>query len=178
MSKAKRTSPSYQIERIAQHHVVDTFDCGEESMNDYLAIHAQSNAAIGFGVTYVLLPADSARVVGYYTLTAASMIRKQVFSSKKRWGLPPYDIPVVRLARLAVDNAMQGQGLGGLLLWDALQRALVWSQEIGAHGVDVHAINQAAVDFYLKYGFEPLLDHSAHLFLPMETIRAAQAANN
>src|SRR5262249_3971708 len=90
-------APSYAIERLNESHVVEEFDCGEEVMNAYLKEHARNNADLNFRVTHILLRIGSPRVLGYYTLTSASMIPKEVFSSKKRWGLPRYDIPVIRL---------------------------------------------------------------------------------
>jgi GNAT superfamily N-acetyltransferase len=84
--------------------------------------------------------------------------------------LPKHPVPVVLLARLAVDQCAQGKGLGEQLLLDAFQRSLDLSISLGVHAVEVVAINDAAAAFYSKYGFVPLLDEPLHLYLPIATI--------
>ena len=80
-------------------------------------------------------------------------------------------MPVILLARLAVDRTAQGQGLSEALLLDALERCSALSESLGLHAVEVDAIDQQASVFYRKYGFVPLLDHDLHLFLPIATLR-------
>jgi GNAT superfamily N-acetyltransferase len=89
-------------------------------------------------------------------------------------GLPRIDVPVILLGRLAVDKTVQKQGLGAILLLDALARSLHISAQVGIRAVEVDAIDEAAKSFYLKYGFVPLLDDQRHLFLPMQVIRRLQ----
>ena len=84
--------------------------------------------------------------------------------------MPKHPIPVILLARLAVDRTMQGKGLGRGLLMDALHRALEVSQSLGVYAVEVDALDQNAKSFYEKYGFAPLPDQELHLYLPMTTI--------
>jgi GNAT superfamily N-acetyltransferase len=79
-------------------------------------------------------------------------------------------VPVVLLARLAVDASAQGKGLGEGLLLDALQRALDLSAGLGVHAVEVDALDESAAAFYRKYGFTPLLDDPLHLYLPLTTV--------
>ena len=86
-------------------------------------------------------------------------------------GLPTIDIPVVLLGRLAVDKTAQGQGLGQYLLIDALRRVAHISEQIGVRAVEVDALDDQARQFYLKFGFVPLLGHQRHLFLPLHVIR-------
>ena len=83
--------------------------------------------------------------------------------------LPRHPVPVVLLARLAVDRIAQGTRLGEGLLLDALQRALDLSSGLGVHAVEVHALDDRAADFYRKYGFIPLVDDPLHLYLPIVT---------
>jgi GNAT superfamily N-acetyltransferase len=85
--------------------------------------------------------------------------------------LPRTDVPVVLLGRLAVDRSTQGQGLGALLLIDALRRAQFLSDQIGIRAVEVEAIDDAARDFYQRFGFTPLADAPRHLYLSMQAIR-------
>jgi len=80
-------------------------------------------------------------------------------------------VPAVNLARLAVDVSQQGHGLGGDLVVDALRRIQRFADEVGIRAVTVDALDDRASQFYLKFGFEPLLDNRLHLFLPMSTIR-------
>ena len=85
--------------------------------------------------------------------------------------LPRYPIPVVHLGRLAVDMRYQGKGLGEFLLMDALRRTQLVSEQIGVYAVEVRAIDEAARQFYLKYGFTELKDDKLHLYLPISVIR-------
>ena len=82
-------------------------------------------------------------------------------------------MPVILLARLAVDQRAQGKGLGGHLLRDGITRSLDLSEKLGIHAIVVDAIDDAAKSFYVKYGFIPLLDHAWHLFLPIATAKDA-----
>ncbi len=109
------------------------------------------------------------RVIGYYTLAAGavSFERLPVEAARK---LPRHPVPVVLLARLAVDVTARGEGLGEALLLDALDRALRLSASLGIHAVEVDALDDAAAGFYRKYGFISLADDPLHLYLPMATI--------
>ncbi len=77
----------------------------------------------------------------------------------------------MHLGRLAVDLETKGQGLGKALLADALQRISGIAERLGIYAVEVYALNDEAKTFYLKFGFQPLLDDSLHLYLPMKTLR-------
>jgi len=85
--------------------------------------------------------------------------------------LPRLDGPVVLIGKLAVNRSVQGQGLGALLLVDALRRSLQISEQVGIRAVEVDAIDDAARNFYLKFGFPSLLDDPRHLFLTMAEVR-------
>jgi len=94
---------------------------------------------------------------------------RRTFSSGQP--LPQHHIPAVHLGRLAVDESMQGQGLGGDLLFHALLTAAKISEHVGVYAVDVFAINAKAAAFYQRFGFLPLNDDPFHLFLPVKLVR-------
>jgi GNAT superfamily N-acetyltransferase len=111
-------------------------------------------------------------VLGYYTLASGALSYQNLPESSAR-RLPRHPVPVILLARLAVDQSVQGKGWGEGLLVDALQRGLDLADKLGIHAVEVDAIDQQAKAFYEKYGFAPLLDNEFHLFLPTATIHSA-----
>ncbi len=106
----------------------------------------------------------------YYTLSSGS-VAFEVLPDDLSRRLPRYPIPTAHLGRLAVDRQLRGQGLGGILLFDALRRVRDLADRIGIHAVTVHALNEQARAFYLRYGFLLLRDDPLHLVLPMATIR-------
>ena len=121
------------------------------------------------GKTFVAVLPGEKRVIGYYTLAAGAVAFEHLPTDIAR-KLPRHPVPVVLLARLAVDQSRQGQRLGEGLLLDALQRVLDLSSELGIHAVEVDASDDAAVAFYRKYGFVSLQDDIHHLYLPIATI--------
>ncbi len=148
----------------------DSFDCGYTILNDYLKKYARQNHNKGIAKTFVAIPASgSLKIDGYYT-ASASVIEYESLPESYQSGMPAYPIPVMLIGRLAVNNSVKGQGLGGELLADALSRAVRASQEIGIYAVRVDAIDLQAKEFYLKYEFIPFQDNELSLFLPMATI--------
>jgi len=105
------------------------------------------------------------RVLGYYALTACEVLTEELPPdlAKKL----PRKIPGIRLGRLAVDRAVQGQGLGELLLVDAIERARRVFEHIGVHALFVDAKDERAAAFYRKYGFRPLPTDPLRLVLPL-----------
>jgi len=130
------------------------------------------NQASGDTRTYVVH--RNLRVVGYYSLAPGSFSRKEATARASRSASEP--IPIVLLARLALDKAEQGQGLGAALLKDALQRAFAGAEIIGGRAVLVHAIDAEAAAFYRKYGFESCPGLELHLMLMMKDLRATLGA--
>jgi ribosomal protein S18 acetylase RimI-like enzyme len=113
--------------------------------------------------------ADGQRIAGYYTLASASLLLADLPASTRR-KLPRYPtVPAVRMGRLAVDQAFKGQGLGGALLADALERAA--RSKIAAFALMVDAKDEAAAAFYQHHGFIALPDSTLTLFLPLATVR-------
>jgi GNAT superfamily N-acetyltransferase len=162
----------WRVERLDHGHQREGFDCGKCSLNDFLHALVSQYEKRNLGRTYVALQESDQRVLGYYTLAsgaidAASMPAKQ---AKK---LPRHAVPVVLLARLAVDQSVHGRGLGGFLLRDALARSLDLSEKLGIHAVVVDALDTEAKTFYEQFGFMVLSDDEMRLFLPLATVRSA-----
>jgi predicted N-acetyltransferase YhbS len=109
--------------------------------------------------------------LGYYTLAAGAIAFEHIPPETFR-RLPKHPVPVILLARLAVDQSVQGLRMGEGLLYDAQQRSLDLAAGVGVHALEVHAIDASSAEFYGKYGFSPLLDAPLHLYLPIATIEA------
>jgi GNAT superfamily N-acetyltransferase len=153
-------------------HDVAQFDCGSAPLNNYLRRFALSNNAAGSARTYVACEDERARVIGYYSLCAGS-IDKATAAERVSKGMPSHPIPVILLARLAVEQGRQGQGLGAALLKDALRRCLNAADSIGIRAVLVHAKDAQAADFYAHFGFVPSPTDALHLMLLIKDIRCA-----
>jgi GNAT superfamily N-acetyltransferase len=157
------------IEPFGKSHDRSAFTCGKPALDEFLRTRVSQYEKRRLGKTFVAVLQGEQRVRGYYTLAAGAVAFEHlptVASTK----LPKHPIPVILLARLAVDLSVQGQGLGEKLLLDALQRSLDLSDKLGAHAVEVDALDDSAISFYVKYGFSPLLDNPRHLYLPLATI--------
>lgn len=133
--------PLKEVELLTSEHDLSSFDCERHpSLNLWLKRFALMNQSSG----------DS--VVGYYSLAPGSISRKDATARSAK--AAPDPIPVVLLARLAVDKTEQGLGLGKALLKDALKRAYAGAEIIGGRAILVHAIDQKAADFYGYFGFQ------------------------
>jgi GNAT superfamily N-acetyltransferase len=131
-------------EPLGAGHVLGGFDCGRPSLNVWLFEHAATAAAAGSARTYVVTDSEQhERVVGYHALTAASLERESA-TARAIKGMPRYPVPVVLLARLAVDSSVSSRGLGAWLLRDAMTRALAASQTVGIRAMLVHALDDHA----------------------------------
>ncbi|MFB3892493.1 MAG: GNAT family N-acetyltransferase [Phycisphaerae bacterium] len=133
-------------------------------------MRARQNAEKGVSRTYVATLPHSPSVVGYYTIRAGD-IAFDLLPLKASRGIPRYPVPSIHIARLAVDKRQQGQGLGEILLMDALKLAKKLSDLVGVFVVTVDALNSRAAQFYMHFDFERLLDDELHLFLPVGTIQ-------
>jgi GNAT superfamily N-acetyltransferase len=136
-------------EPIHAKHRLDEFDCGNTVLNDWLRKRALANHAGDATRCYVLTAADT--VFAYYALSAGALATGLATGNIRR--NMPDPIPVLVLARLAIDQRMQGQGLGKALLKDAVLRAQRVAQEVGVRALLVHAIDDAARAFYIQHGF-------------------------
>lgn len=161
---------NWRVEPLDRHHERSPFSCGHASLDNFLERLAAQHAQRDFTRTYVAVLPPAARILGYYSLSAGAF-DLSVLSESQRKRLPRHPLPVVHLGRLAVDQSVQGQGLGAYLLLDALARSERLAKDLGIHAVEVHAIDDGARAFYLHHGFEALQDDPHHLYLPMKTIR-------
>jgi len=137
--------------------------------------YARQAAGSGSARTYVIVDTDQHRVVGYHALTAAG-IEREVATARVSKGLPRYPVPVVLLARLAVDLTVAGRGLGAWLLRDAMLRTLAAAGTIGVRALLVQAIDDDARNFYLRYGFEASPTDRLHLMILVKDIAASFSA--
>lgn len=132
-------------------HETHEFDCGNLVLNQWLADYSLKAARSNSAITYVAVVNN--KVIAYYSL-AAGEVALNLATTRLGKGLGKHAIPVVVLARLAVDQRLQGAGLGALLLQDAIKRAIVVSEQIGARAIITHPISELADSFYEHYGFE------------------------
>jgi GNAT superfamily N-acetyltransferase len=167
---ANSADTPWVIERLGRQHDRSAFDCGNAILDDWLKLRAGQYEKKDLARTYVAVRRSENAVVGYYAL-ASHRVSYEALPSDQARGLPRIDVPVILLGRLAVQRDVQGQGLGALLLIDALRRAEGLAEALGIRAVEVDAIDEAARRFYLKFGFVPLTDAPNHLFLPMQVIR-------
>lgn len=153
---------------LVGHHDVAAFDSGEPPLDDWLKRRARANQASGASRTFVLCHAD--RVVAYYAL-ASGAIAVDAAPGRFRRNMPS-PIPVVVLARLAVDQNWQGRGIGRALFRDAAGRVVHAADSIGIRGMVVHAISENAKSFYLALGFDPSPLEPMTLMVTLADIRA------
>ena len=151
-------------EPIQTSHDTSRFDCGNPLLNDWLKRRALANHVGGATRCYVVTEVNA--VAAYYALSAGAVAASQATGNVKR--NMPDPIPVLVLARLAIDQRCQAQGLGKALLKDAVQRAMRVAREVGVGALLVHAIDASAKAFYLKHGFSasPVAAHTLMLRLP------------
>jgi GNAT superfamily N-acetyltransferase len=154
-------------------HDLKTFDCGKPEMNQFLARFASKNMSLGLSSTWVL-PVDEGEndklpIASYYTLSMATVHREQIPTKEK---LPGYPVPVILVARLAVDKCFQGTGLGSKSLVYALRHChRISGQNLPALGVILDVLDQDALSFYEGFEiFEPFIDNPMRLFVSMRTL--------
>jgi len=160
------------IEPLSRNHNRESFDCGEPELNDYLRRQASQDSRRGVSRVYVARERGSSKVLGYYTLSAASFGRKSL-PEKAAKRLPHYPVPAALLGRLAVDSTCQGQKLGKYMLFDAFHRVLHAAETLAVYALVVDAKNDGARAFYEHYGFLRFPDTPSRLFIPIETLRRA-----
>ncbi len=138
-------------EPLAAHHDTTAFACGIDSLDHWLKQRALKNQASGASRTFVVC--DGSRVVAYYAL-ASSAVATEAATGRLRRNMPD-PIPVVVLGRLAIDEALQGSGMGRALVRDACLRVIAAADAIGIRGMVVHALSATAQAFYERVGFDP-----------------------
>ncbi|GID45734.1 N-acetyltransferase GCN5 [Actinoplanes capillaceus] len=139
-------------EALGEHHETSQFDSSKPSLDAWLQQHALTTEARRTGRTFVWQ--NQGRVIGYYTIAAHLIVRDELPRALGRGN--PGQIPAVLLARLALDKSLQGRGLGGALLADALDRIVIATQTVAARFVVVDAIDEVAHAFYIHHGFRDI----------------------
>jgi ribosomal protein S18 acetylase RimI-like enzyme len=163
------------VERLSTTHDRKSFDCGVHALNLFLQTQARKEMDRRSTVTYVLVATDRpAAIMGYYSLSAATVLLDQVPEDMaKTLGRQP-SVPTTLMGRLAISREHHGKGIGGRLLWDALNRSEQASREVGSVAVIVDAKDERAAGFYERYGFRRFHDPPLRLYLMMATIAAAR----
>lgn len=165
--------PKWGEEPISKSHRRADFDCGDRILNEYLTRFARQNHESGGAKTFVAAArADHTRVLGYYTISPATLAFDRVPATVTR-KLGRYEVPVFRLARLAVALDLQGRGLGGQLLLAAGSRALKVAAQVGGDALTIDAKSLRAAQWYSEFGALPLVDDPLTLVLPLATIEQA-----
>ena len=155
-------------EPLSDEHQIESFDSGGPVLDDWLRRRARANQASGASRTYVVC--DGKAVVAYYAL-ASGAIAQAAVPGRFRRNMPD-PIPVVVLARLAVDRSYQGRGLGRALFRDAARRVSQAADTIGIRGILVHAISEEARKFYIALGFDPCPAEARTLVVTLRDLRA------
>lgn len=158
---------------ITPEHRIDGFDCGKPALDQWLKARALDNEGRA-SRTYVVTATDGAQageIIAYYTLATGGVALSEI-RGKHRHNLPN-PVPVMVLGRLAVDHRHHGHAIGPALLREAMQRTLEISRSAGVRMLMVHAIDDDAVTFYLRFGFHIFPAGSRTMFLPIETIVSA-----
>jgi predicted GNAT family N-acyltransferase len=161
---------SYLTEPLNSYHNNKDFTCGRKILDDYLHKQAKQDVKRRLSACFILAGNDNI-VKGYYTLSSTS-VRRELLPDNIIKKLPPSytNLPATLLGRLAINNSFKRQGLGELILMDALKRSYNTSlSSIGSMAVIVDPISEDAVKFYTKYGFIQLPD-SGKMFISVDTI--------
>jgi GNAT superfamily N-acetyltransferase len=157
-----------RVEKLRPDHALEEFDCDRYELNRYLLRYAWSNQQAGAAQTYIGLADDT--IVGYHTLAVGHVMHEDA-PERMTKGLARHPVPVMLLARLAVDRRWQGQGVGKGLLRDAMQRTLQAADIAGIRALAVHAKDDEARAFYEKFDFIPSPTDPMHLFILLKDVR-------
>jgi len=149
-------------------HRLEEFDCGKPALTDWLLHHARQAQGSGSARTFVTC--NQNRVAGYYSLTVGQIDTLEA-PERIRRGMGQYPIPLVILARLAVDLDYQKRGLGFSLLQDAIMRTIAIADQAGIRALLTHPIDAAADAFYRRFGFEPTPLQERQLILLLKDAR-------
>jgi N-acetylglutamate synthase-like GNAT family acetyltransferase len=165
------------IEPLNKSHDREQFDCGVEALDRLLKSTARQHIQTGISRTFVLTDRDlTEQIIGFFTLTICEIRSEKLPSAiAKKY---PQQIPGVKLARLAVAIEWQRQGIGEILMVEAMQRALLVADTAGGIGLFVDAKDEAAQSYYARYGFVSLDDNPLEMFLPLSLLRTLNSAND
>lgn len=162
----------FRVEAFSRSYDRSAFSCGNKELDSYLQTQASQDQRRNVSRVYLLIDGRDERIAGYYTLSASSILLPQL---PEEWSsrLPSYpQCPAILLGRLAVDQSFHGQGAGGALLMNALERSLAIAEELAAFAIVVDAIDENARAFYEHHEFIQLTDKPQRLFLPLRTIQS------
>ena len=160
------------VERIGDSHNVAVFSSGVKILDDWLCAHALENQRRNLSRTFVLVD-DAGAVIGYYALSMGG-VRRQALPSRYGRGLPAYDIGMVLLARFAIAQDRQGEGLGRDLLIEAIERTALAGQHVAARFIAVDPIDENARSFYAKFGFRAVEgDDGGRMYIRIDEALAA-----
>lgn len=158
-----------KIRKLEAQDNVDDFDYGQPDLNDWLKRYAFVNQRAGMTTVFVTL--SEGKVAGYYALATGGVERADAPERITR-GVPAHPIPVILLARLAIDSSAQKRGLGRALLRDALIRVNAAADQVGVRALLIHAKDENARDFYMRQAeFEPSPTDPLHLLLLMKDLK-------
>ena len=155
---------------------MEEFDCGKPALTDWLLRHASQAQGSGSARTFVSCEGD--RVAGYYSLTVGQIDTLEA-PERVRRGMGQYPLPLIILARLAVDLDYQKQGLGFSLLQDAIHRAIAvaeHAEHAGIRATLTHPLDAEAAAFYRRFGFESVPLNERHLILLLKDARRVMGA--
>ncbi len=159
-----------RLERLNDSHGLAGFQSGNDTLDSWLADHALTSQHMDSARTFVLV--EDGSIVGYFSLTMGS-VRRADAPHKLVRGLPAYPVGVALLARLAVHADHQGEGIGALLLAEALRKAVLAGKSAAARLVVVDAIDEAAARFYAHHGFLAVPEHPLRLYRRIKDIQAS-----
>ena len=157
-----------RVEKLRREHAIEGFDCGREQLNRYLLRYAWQNQQAGASQTYVGVLGDT--IIGFYTLAVGQVTHVEA-PERLTKGLARHPVPIMLLARLAVDRRWHGQGVGKALLRDAMDRTLQAADIAGIRAFAVHAKDEEAMRFYEHFDFVPSPADPMHLFVLLKDVR-------
>ena len=163
------SSSNEAIRKLASSDNTSAFDCGNLALNHFLQRFALTNQAANSAQTYVSCQDDA--VAGFFSLTVGSVSPEDA-AARVLKGMARHPVPVMILARLAVDLNHQGSGLGAALLKNALTRTAQAAEIAGIRALLVHSKDDAARNWYLNFGFEPSQTNPLRLFMLLKNIKA------
>jgi predicted GNAT family N-acyltransferase len=154
----------------SQKHDRSNFCCGQETLDTYIRKQASQDLKKRVSTVFVLIDDPETSVLAYYTLSAYTIdiaALDETFAKR----LPRYPaLPATLLGRLAVDNSQKGKRFGELLLIDSLKKSLDASIQVASLAIIAEALDESALSFYLKYGFQPFKQEPMKLYLPMKSV--------
>jgi GNAT superfamily N-acetyltransferase len=163
---------TFVIEPLARKHNRSNFLCGKDSLDTYIREQVSQEIRRGASTAYVLVDTPNMDVLGYYTLSCSAINLVDIDQDLiKR--LPRYpSLPAMLIGRLAIHKDHSRKGHGKLLLMDSFKRILKISNELGACAVVVDVLDEDALGFYLKFGFQTCQSNSMKLYYLIHSIKA------